>query len=236
MVRALVRGGAETASARCGRPGHHAMRDQAMGFCLFNNVAIAAELAIRELGLRRVFILDWDVHHGNGTADIFRRRSDVLFASIHEGGIYPGSGRVSDCGSGEGRGYTINVPVPRGAGEEVWLSVLEHVIVPAAPTFHPELILVSAGFDAHRADPLAGCRLDAGSFAQMTCHVRGAGLRASAHRSAWCSRAAMTAGALADSVLATIGALNGQTKPVSIAPDPVVTARVAAHVGHFWNL
>ena len=235
MVRELVRGGAETAFCALRPAGHHAMRDQAMGFCLFNNVAIAAELAIRELGLRWVFILDWDVHHGNGTADIFRRRSDVLFVSIHEGGIYPGSGRVSDAGSGEGRGYTINVPVPHGAGEEVWLSVLEHVIVPAALEFHPELILVSAGFDAHRADPLAGCALDAGSYAQMTSQIVELASRVGAPVGV-VLEGGYDAGALADSVLAMIGALNGQTKPVSIAPDPVVTARVAAHVGHFWNL
>ncbi len=118
----------------CGvRPsGHHAEPARAMGFCLFNNVAIAAELAIRELGAERVFILDWDVHHGNGTAEAFRRRSDVLFASIHQSGIYPGTGALADAGSGEGEGYTVNLPVPAGSEEEVWLSLLEHIVVPVA--------------------------------------------------------------------------------------------------------
>ena len=102
MVRALVRGDADAAFCGLRPSGHHAGRDRAMGFCLFNNVAIAAELAIRELGLERVFILDWDVHHGNGTADVFRRRSDVLFASIHQAGTYPGTGGSSDVGSGDG--------------------------------------------------------------------------------------------------------------------------------------
>jgi acetoin utilization deacetylase AcuC-like enzyme len=235
MVRELVCGGAETAFCALRSAGHHASRDRAMGFCLFNNVAIAAELAIRELGLRRVFILDWDVHHGNGTADIFRRRSDVLFASIHQGGAYPGSGALSDAGSGNGLGYTINVPVPHGADDEVWLSVLEHVIVPAALEFHPQLILVSAGFDAHRADPLADCTLDASSYAQMATQVVELAQRVGAPVGV-VLEGGYDPGALADSVLAMIGALNGHTQPESIAPDPVVTSRVAAHVGHFWTL
>ena len=123
MVRALVSG--QSRLGFCGvRPsGHHAEPDRAMGFCLFDNVAIAAELAIRELGVERVFILDWDVHHGNGTEAAFRERKDVLFASIHQGGIYPGTGALSDVGSGEGEGYTINLPVPAGSGEELWLSL-----------------------------------------------------------------------------------------------------------------
>jgi len=234
MVRALVAGGGQ---AFCGlRPsGHHAIRDQAMGFCLFNNVAIAAELAIRELGVKRVFILDWDVHHGNGTADFFRRRSDVLFASIHQAGLYPGSGAVSDAGAGEGLGYTINAPVPHGADEEMWVSVLEHVIIPAALEFRPELILISAGFDAHRSDPLAGCLLEASSYAQMTAHVMELGSRVGAPVGA-VLEGGYDLGALADSVPAVIAALNGQIKPESIAPHPLITSRVASHIGHFWGL
>jgi acetoin utilization deacetylase AcuC-like enzyme len=225
MVRELV---GSAGAGFCGlRPaGHHALPDQAMGFCLFNNVAIAAELAIRELGLRRVFILDWDVHHGNGTAEVFRRRSDVLFASIHEGGAYPWSGAPTDVGSGEGRGYTINVPVPPGADEEVWLSALEHVIIPAALEFRPELILISAGFDAHRADPLAACVLETRSYAQMTAHV----MQLASHLGAPVG-AVLEGGydldALAASVLAMIGALNGDTQPQSIAPHPLITSRAA---------
>ena len=101
-----------------------------MGFCLFNNVAIAAEFALRELGAERVFILDWDVHHGNGTAEAFRRRADVLFASIHQSGIYPGTGALGDMGSGPGEGYTINLPVPSGSEEDLWLSLIEHIALP----------------------------------------------------------------------------------------------------------
>ncbi len=143
-----------------------------MGFCLFDNVAIAAELAIRELGAERVFVLDWDVHHGNGTAEAFRHRSDVLFVSIHQAGIYPGTGHAADLGSGAGEGYTINLPVPAGSDEETWLSLMEDIVVPAALSFDPDLVLVSAGFDAHRDDPLADCRLETDSFARMACQVR----------------------------------------------------------------
>ena len=108
-----------------------------MGFCLFNNVAVAAELAVRELGARKVMIIDWDVHHGNGTVEIFRRRDDVLFASIHQHGLFPGTGAMTDMGSGDGRGFTVNIPVPPGSDEQVWLSVLEHVIVPIGLEFRP---------------------------------------------------------------------------------------------------
>src|ERR1700692_701141 len=117
-----------------------------MGFCLFNNIAIAAELAIRELGARRVFILDWDVHHGNGRGEASRRRDDVLFASIHQSGIYPGTGALGDAGSGPGEGYTINLPVPAGSDGGLWLSLIEHIVLPAARAFEPDLVLISAGF------------------------------------------------------------------------------------------
>ncbi|HUO73780.1 MAG TPA: histone deacetylase [Solirubrobacteraceae bacterium] len=236
MVRALV-AGEDTCGFCAVRPsGHHAGPNSAMGFCLFNNVAIAAELAVRELGVRSVLIIDWDVHHGNGTAESFRRRDDVLVASIHQTGLFPpGTGAMSDVGSGDGLGYTINVPLPRGCDEEVWLSVLEHVVIPVGQEFAPELLLLSAGFDAHRDDPLGDCLLDTESFAQMACQVR------ELARSAGAPVGAVLEGgyappALADSVLATIRALAGEGEAESIAPDPLVTSRVAAHVGHYWTL
>ena len=133
MTSALIEGEAELGFCGVRPSGHHAEPDRAMGFCLFNNVAIAAEFAICELGLQRVFILDWDVHHGNGTAEAFRRRPDILFASIHQSGIYPGTGLLSDAGSGPGEGYTINLPVPAGSDEDPWLSLLEHIVLPVGP-------------------------------------------------------------------------------------------------------
>jgi acetoin utilization deacetylase AcuC-like enzyme len=172
MVRALL--GGEAALGFCGtRPaGHHAERERAMGFCLFDSVAIAAQLAIEELGADRVLVVDWDVHHGNGTAEIFRHRDDVLVANIHQGGIFPGTGARDDAGSGPGVGYTLNRPVPAGSEEDLWLSLLEDEVLAAGRRFEPQLVLISAGFDAHGADPLASCRLEAGSFAQMAGLVR----------------------------------------------------------------
>ena len=137
MVRALASDSARAGFALLRPPGHHAERSRAMGFCLFNNVAVAAQLAIEELGVERVFIVDWDVHHGNGTAEIFRHRRDVLYASIHRAPFYPGTGPIEDAGSGEGLGYTINLPVDAGTEGDVWRSVLEHVVLPAADSFAP---------------------------------------------------------------------------------------------------
>jgi acetoin utilization deacetylase AcuC-like enzyme len=235
MVRALLAGEASTAFSGLRPSGHHAERSRAMGFCLFNNVAVAAALALHELGVERVLIIDWDVHHGNGTAEIFRHRRDVLFASIHQHPLYPGTGAIADVGSGEGRGYTINIPVPPRSDEEVWLSVLEHLIIPAGLEFRPQLVLISAGFDAHRDDPLADCRLETASFAQMACHVRDAAASLGAPLGA-VLEGGYEPTALTDSVLATLAALNGEGEAEMIAPDPLVTPRAAAHIGHFWEL
>ncbi len=206
-----------------------------MGFCLFNNVAVAAELATRELGVKRVMIVDWDVHHGNGTAEVFRRRGDVLFASIHQSGLFPGTGALSDAGAGDGLGYTINAPVPAGADEEVWLSLIEYVVVPVALEFAPELVLISAGFDAHEADPLGDCRLDERSFAEMARHLRDAAAELDVPVGA-VLEGGYDPPALARSVVATVRALGGEGVADSIAPDPLLTSRVAAHVGHYWTL
>jgi acetoin utilization deacetylase AcuC-like enzyme len=211
MTRALVDGEAEAGFCALRPPGHHAEPDRAMGFCLFDSVAAAAALAIAELGLERVFIFDWDVHHGNGTAEIFRRRSDVLFASIHQGGIFPGTGAREDTGSGPGEGYTINLPVPAGSDEELWLALLEDEVLSAAADFEPQLVLISAGFDAHRDDPLAECRLEATSFERMAAIVKGAAGGWGAPVGA-VLEGGYDLGALAESVVATLTAL-GDRRP-----------------------
>lgn len=153
-------------------PGHHAEASRAMGFCLFNNVAVAAQHALDACGASRVMVLDWDVHHGNGTNDIFHARDDVLFVSVHESPLYPGTGPASDVGSGAGLGYTVNLPVPGRSGDDVWCSMVEHVVVPLALAFAPSLLLVSAGFDAHADDPLATCLVSDAGFAAMAGSVR----------------------------------------------------------------
>ncbi|MGN6664150.1 MAG: histone deacetylase family protein [Solirubrobacterales bacterium] len=208
MTRALLRGEAEVGFCAVRPPGHHAEPSRAMGFCLFGNVATAAALAIAELGLERVFVLDWDVHHGNGTAAAFHSRADVLFASIHQGGIFPGTGARADTGSGPGEGYTVNLPVPAGSGEDVWLSLLEEEVLPAASRFAPQLVLVSAGFDAHRDDPLAECRLEAASFGRMAALVRTAAAGWGAPVGA-VLEGGYSLPALEESVVATLSALGG---------------------------
>jgi acetoin utilization deacetylase AcuC-like enzyme len=208
MTRALLAGEAKAGFAAGRPPGHHAEPERAMGFCLFDNIAVAAALAIAELGVERVFVLDWDVHHGNGTAEIFRRRADVLFASIHQGGIFPGTGAREDTGSGLGEGFTINLPVPAGSEESLWVSLLEEEILPAAARFEPQLVLISAGFDAHRDDPLAECRLDTGSFGRMATIVREAAAGWGAPVGA-VLEGGYALEALADSVVATMSALGG---------------------------
>ncbi len=143
-------------------PGHHALPERAMGFCLINNVAVAARYAQDELGLGRIAIVDWDVHHGNGTQEIFWDDDSVFFVSLHQWPFYPGSG-----GPGEGNETTLNVPLPAGSGDEDYLIAFEEAVEPAVQAFEPELVLVSAGFDAHLDDPLAGMRVTGDGFREL---------------------------------------------------------------------
>jgi acetoin utilization deacetylase AcuC-like enzyme len=175
MVEMLLDGEADTAFSAHRPPGHHALPARAMGFCLFNNVAVAAQFALERRDLERVLILDWDVHHGNGTNDIFHDSDRVLFVSIHQSPLYPGTGPAGDIGAGAGEGFTVNLPVPPGSGDEVFVSLVERVAVPLAHAFGPQLILVSAGYDAHAGDPLGECQVSDAGFATMAGSVRALG-------------------------------------------------------------
>ncbi len=148
-------------------PGHHAMSTQAMGFCIFNNVAIAAKYALTKLGVERVAIIDYDVHHGNGTQDAFYDDPRVLYISTHEFPLYPGTGGVEETGLRDAKGCTVNIPLPAGSGDEQYLAVFNEVIVPVVRRFRPQLILVSAGYDAHWSDRLAMMELSVTGFATM---------------------------------------------------------------------
>ena len=153
-------------------PGHHATRDRAMGFCLINNVAVAAAAA-RARGAARVAILDWDVHHGNGTQDIFWDDPSVLYLSVHQYPYYPGTGAPTEIGGAGAKGATVNVGLPHGSGDAEYAAVFDHVFLPALTRFKPDLILVSAGFDAFQLDPLAGMRVTHDGFAAMALRLRG---------------------------------------------------------------
>jgi acetoin utilization deacetylase AcuC-like enzyme len=213
MVDMLLDGRASTAFSMHRPPGHHALPTRAMGFCLFNSIAVAARHALRAEGIERVLIFDWDVHHGNGTNDIFHAADEVMFISIHESPLYPGAGPATDVGVGDGAGYTVNVPVSAGADDRLYRSLVDHVVVPLAQMYEPHLVLISAGFDAHRDDPLATCAVTEEGFAEMArslsrcCAGLGVPLGA-------VLEGGYALGALARSVAATLEVLGA---PVSVA-------------------
>jgi acetoin utilization deacetylase AcuC-like enzyme len=240
VVDALLGGGgAEAGGVRCAAslhrpPGHHAEPARAMGFCLFGNVAIGAAHAIEAHGARRVLIFDWDVHHGNGTDKIFRDRDDVLFCSIHQSPLYPGTGPASDVGRGAGEGFTVNLPVPGGSGDEVFLSHVEHVVRPLAREFAPDLMLLSAGYDAHAEDPLAGCRVTDAGFAAMA-----ALMRATADELGVPLGLVLEGGydlaALSRSVVVTLDVFGAEEAPArpEVAIDPLA-ARAQERLAAYW--
>jgi acetoin utilization deacetylase AcuC-like enzyme len=171
-VTAVCAGEARRAMCLVRPPGHHAEPDQAMGFCLFNNVALAAAHA-RAAGLaRRVLIVDWDVHHGNGTQAAFYERADVLTFDLHQHPLYPGTGALGERGAGAGLGYCVNLPLPAGLGDAEYLALVDRLLVPLADRYAPELVLVSAGFDAHVDDPLGGMAITSEGFAALCGRVR----------------------------------------------------------------
>ena len=163
----LLRGNIDSGFALIRPPGHHAESNRVMGFCLFNNVAVAADWAIRNSTMEKVAIVDFDVHHGNGTQEIFYARSDVLYLSAHQYPFYPGTGHFNQLGEGQGEGFTVNFPLRAGAGNPFYRKVFSDLVLPIVRQFDPQLILVSAGYDAHKNDPLAGMNLDVEGFGQL---------------------------------------------------------------------
>ncbi len=173
-IDAVLTGEAQNAFALVRPPGHHATAERGMGFCLFNSIAVAARYLIEEQGLSRVMIIDWDVHHGNGTQDSFYNDSRVLFYSSHQSPLYPGTGFLDDIGTGRGRGYNANLPVPPNSGDEVMQAAFTQILEPLAERYQPEFILVSAGYDAHWRDALYATALAVTTpgFAEMTARVK----------------------------------------------------------------
>jgi len=167
-VDAVMAGKVRNAFCAVRPPGHHALRDKAMGFCLFGNVALAARYIQRKHRLAKVLIVDWDVHHGNGTQAMTFADPTVLYFGIHQYPFYPGTGAADEKGEGEGLGFTVNVPLPAGRGNAEYRKAFEEVLSPAAQRFRPDFVLISAGFDAHAADPLGGMKVTAEGFADLT--------------------------------------------------------------------
>jgi acetoin utilization deacetylase AcuC-like enzyme len=232
-VHATERLLADGGFAFCGLrpPGHHAERARAMGFCLFNNVAVAAAHGLGECGAERVLILDWDVHHGNGTEAIFYDSPKVLYASIHQSPLYPGTGSATDFGSGEGEGYTVNLPVPPGAGSDEFLSLVRGVVAPIAREWRPELLCISAGYDAHRDDPLANCEVDDGGYGDMAAAMRELAAELGAPLLV-CLEGGYSLGALSRSVVATLEALSGDGSPHEAPDGPAAGYR--DRLARFW--
>lgn len=211
-VDALERGDGDSAFCAVRPPGHHAVAERAMGFCLLNNVAVTAA-ALRDRG-ERVLIIDWDAHHGNGTQDIFYSDSSVMYVSMHEWPLYPGTGRLRDIGAGDGEGTTVNFPLPAGATGDVYLDAIDTVVEPLAEAFAPTWVLVSAGYDAHRADPLTGLGLAAGDYADITARMMAL---AAPRRLVVFLEGGYDLGALRDSTAATVSTLLGHPERVEPA-------------------
>ncbi len=202
-----------------------------MGFCLFNNVAIAARALQAEDGLERILILDWDVHHGNGTQHSFEADPTVLYASTHQFPYYPGTGAASEVGRGPGTGFTFNVPLPAGCGDEIYTGVMQRLLVPVTEKFRPELILVSCGFDAHVDDPLAAMQLSAAGFEAMAAIVRALAESVCGGRVAFVLEGGYAASSLYEGTHALLSVLTSASAPplpapVALAPGSVLEAVV----------
>jgi len=171
-VEAVLGGAADNAFAIVRPPGHHALPERAMGFCFFNNVAIAARRLIKQQGLRRVMIVDWDLHHGNGSQEIFYESPEVLYVSLHQFPHYPGTGSMQEIGHAAGKGFTVNIPMPATFGDAEYLRAFDELVMPVGRIFKPEFILTSAGFDCHARDPLGAMMVTEDGFAAMARRVK----------------------------------------------------------------
>ena len=240
-VEHVLDGGAGTrALAMVRPPGHHAEHNRAMGFCFFNNIAIAAAHA-RARGLARVAIVDYDVHHGNGTQWSFYNDPSVLFISSHQYPYYPGTGAAGDIGTGAGAGFTVNLPLSAGATDADYELVYTKVALPILKQFRPELILISAGFDAHMNDPLAGMRVTSSYFGHLTAAIAAVADECCKGRLVAVTEGGYDLAALAESLRASIHALEGDTKgfaaPTGDAPRGDATIKaVHPHLADRWKL
>jgi acetoin utilization deacetylase AcuC-like enzyme len=235
MVDAIIDTDVRRGVALVRPPGHHARPGQAMGFCLLNTVAVAAAHA-RARGLSRILVLDWDVHHGNGTQEMFWRRPDVLYMSTHQFPFYPGTGAREEDGEGDGRGFTVNVPLAAGGDDRVYRAAFERVLLPIAEAYAPDLVLVSAGFDASARDPLANMRLDAAAFGWMARALAGVADKSAQGRIALVLEGGYDLVALEDGVTSAIdGLVNGRADEVGSDPDHADVVSAASASRRAWG-
>jgi acetoin utilization deacetylase AcuC-like enzyme len=239
LTDALLDGAADYGFGLMRPPGHHARPGQSMGFCMLNHVAVAARHAL-ERGARRVVIVDWDVHHGNGTEEIFESRPEVLYISLHQSPQYPGTGAVTDVGIEDGKGFTVNVPLAAGADNAVYAAALERVVLPIIEEYAPDLTLVSAGYDAHARDPLGGMQLDGSGYAWMTRRLVESVRRGPGHRIGFLLEGGYDLVGLRESVRHTLGALSDATASEGYGPpNPHHAAQIDAAArtqSAFWRL
>ncbi|MFH0846776.1 MAG: histone deacetylase [Chloroflexota bacterium] len=221
-VQAVMSGEVGGAFALVRPPGHHAGRDRGMGFCLFNNIAIAASYALKEYPLSRLAIIDFDVHHGNGTQEIFEAAPRVLYVSTHESPLYPGTGRLGETGSDEAKGTKVNIPLPAGSGDSEYQRVYTEIIMPVVARFKPELILVSAGYDAHWADGLAMMRLSVSGYAGIAKNIKSLADELCQGRVVLSLEGGYNLSALSSSIKATLDTLMGDPSedPIGNPPHP----------------
>jgi acetoin utilization deacetylase AcuC-like enzyme len=238
-VDAVMSGASLRAFALVRPPGHHAEASRGMGFCLLNNIAIAAAHAVAAHGCKRVLLVDWDVHHGNGTQHAFATRDDILFFSTHRYPFYPGTGALEEVGRGAGAGFTVNVPMPWGLGDREYGAVFEEVLLPLADAYRPELVLVSAGFDAHRDDPLGDQRVTEDGFAALCGVVRDLADRHCRGRLVLLLEGGYDLGGLSRSARACAEVLCG-AEPPPLRPGAAETRdlvrRVRAVQSRFWSV
>lgn len=225
-ARALCEGRAKNAFALVRPPGHHAEPDRAMGFCIFNNAAIAAAAARAQLGRERILLVDWDVHHGNGTQEMFWKRSDVLYFSTHRAPpFYPQTGRLEEVGEGEGRGFNVNLPLPAGMKDDDFVALHRGILEPIAADFRPDLVIVSAGFDTHRDDPLGGMGMSKAGFFALTSILRGIAEREAGGRLLLVLEGGYDLEGLASGVRACLEAMTAEECPPPPAAEPGPEAR-----------
>lgn len=235
MVDAMIDTSVRRGIALVRPPGHHARPGQAMGFCLVNTVAVAAAHA-RARGLSRILVLDWDVHHGNGTQEMFWKRPDILYLSTHQFPFYPGTGSLAEDGEGDGRGFTVNVPLAAGADDGVYRGAFERIILPIAYEYAPDLVLVSAGFDASARDPLANMRLDDAAFGWMARALADVADKSAGGRIAMVLEGGYDLVALEGGVASAIeGLVNGHADEVASNPDHADVVNAAAGARRAWG-